>query len=72
MKIKKIINQHRRDFTAIMVCEHCNIETENDCGYDDTNYHQNVIPAMVCEYCNRTSDGNYVPQATKYAMHEVI
>ena len=43
MRIKEIISQHRRDFKAIFECEHCG-HTETKSGYDDANYHQNVIP----------------------------
>lgn len=33
MKIKKILNQMRRDFTAIFECEHCGFEEKRDqCG----------------------------------------
>lgn len=45
MRIKEIISQHRRDFKAIFECEHCGY-TETKSGYDDANYHQNVIPIL--------------------------
>lgn len=48
MKIKEIVSQHRRDFYAIYECEHCGF-TKKGSGYDDANFHQNVIPKMVCE-----------------------
>jgi transcription elongation factor Elf1 len=65
MKIKEIIRQHRRDFTAIYQCEHCNHETKGS-GYDDKNFHENVIPKMKCSECGKTADKNYRPLATKY------
>ena len=65
MKIEKIIHQHRRDFRAIYKCEHCGFEKENS-GYDDANFHKNVIPAMVCEKCGKTADESYRPLATRY------
>lgn len=43
MKIKQILFQNRRDFKAIYICEHCNNEYEGG-GYDDSNFHENVIP----------------------------
>lgn len=49
MKIKQITSQHRRDFIAIMICEHCKTEELNKYGYDDDNYHKNVIPNMICK-----------------------
>ena len=65
MKIKEIISQSRRDFYAIYECEHCG-HTEKGEGYDDANYHQNVIPARKCEKCGKTAPDNYRPLTTKY------
>jgi len=66
MKIKTILSQHRRDFQAGYECEHCGHEHEGY-GYDDSNFHQNVIPSMTCESCGEKSDGNYRALTTKYA-----
>lgn len=66
MKIKEIKSQHRRDFIAIMECEHCGYEELNKYGYDDANYHNNVIPAMKCKECGELAPDNYRPLATKY------
>lgn len=66
MRIKTILSQHRRDFTAIYECEHCGHEKKMY-GYDDSNFHVNVIPSFKCESCNKTSGDDYVPMATKYA-----
>ena len=65
MKIDKILSQNRRDFTAVYVCEHCD-HTKEGYGYDDANFHQNVIPAMKCEKCGKTADEDYRPLTTKY------
>jgi len=65
MKIRKIISQYRRDFKAIYECEHCGY-TEKSYGYDDMNFHQNVIPAMKCKNCGKTANADYSPLATKY------
>jgi len=65
MKIKKILWQHRRDFKAIYECEHCGHEHEGD-GYDDSNFHENVIPTFKCQNCEKTSDESYRPLTTKY------
>lgn len=65
MKIKKIISQHRRDFTALYECENCGFEREGS-GYDDANFHKNVIPDMDCQECGKKSGDDYRPQATKY------
>ena len=65
MRIKEIISQHRRDFTAVYECEHCG-HSKEDSGYDDANFHQNVIPLMACEKCEKTASGNYRPLMAKY------
>jgi DNA-directed RNA polymerase subunit M/transcription elongation factor TFIIS len=71
MKIKTIINQSRRDFTAIYECEHCG-NTQQSYGYDDDNFHQNVIPKMKCGKCGKPAPENYRPLKTKYESWEVI
>ena len=65
MKIDKILGQHRRDFTAVYVCEHCG-HTKEAYGYDDANFHQNVIPAMKCDSCGEVAGDDYRALATKY------
>lgn len=65
MRIKEIISQHRRDFRAVYECEHCGAE-EHKSGYDDANFHHNVIPSMECKKCGKTAVENYRPLATKY------
>jgi DNA-directed RNA polymerase subunit RPC12/RpoP len=65
MKIKAITSQSRRDFYAIYVCEHCGEESTGS-GYDDNNFHVNVIPKMKCKKCGFTSPENYMPNTTKY------
>jgi len=71
MKIKKIIWQLRRDFTAVYVCEHCAVEETSD-GYDDYNFHHNVIPKMICKTCEKSAGEDYVPRDTKYEAHQVV
>jgi len=66
MNIKRITNQHRRDFDAILQCEHCNHEQKLEGGYDDAYYHQNVLPNIKCKKCNKTAGDNYIEKATKY------
>lgn len=51
MKILEILSQHRNDFTATMECEACGHQRKLTSGYDDANYHDNVIPNMKCEKC---------------------
>ncbi|HLV84209.1 MAG TPA: hypothetical protein VKY62_10575 [Devosia sp.] len=65
MKIKRIESQHRRDFTAIYQCEHCGWEKRGG-GYDDANFHENVIPNMSCQECGKKAGADYRPLGTKY------
>ena len=65
MKIKKKLDQHRRDFTAIYECEHCG-HTEERSGYDDAYFHKEVIPDMECGKCGKKASDDYQPQATRY------
>ena len=71
MRIKAIVNQYRRDFTADYECEHCgHIERGN--GYDDDHFHRNVIPDMACKACGKKASDNYRPLTTKYPAHAVV
>jgi len=65
MRIKEITSQNRRDFYAIYECEHCN-ETTKGSGYDDSNFHVNVIPNMECKSCGKSAKEDYRPLTTKY------
>jgi len=65
MKIKEILSQHRRDFQAIYECEHCG-DVKASYGYDDANFHNNVIPNMKCEECGKKAKDTYRPLTTKY------
>ncbi len=71
MRIKQIIRQHRRDFVAIYFCEHCGYEVEKS-GYDDSNFHENVIPLMVCPECGKQASEDYRALTTKYQPWEVV
>lgn len=75
MKIKEVTSQNRRDFYAIYVCEECNHETKKQSGYDDRNFHDNVIPKMKCTECGKSREDigiNGEFTQTKYQSHEVI
>lgn len=71
MRIKDIINQNRRDFNAIYECDHCG-HTLESYGYDDENFHQNVVPEMVCPECGKKADDTYYPLRTKYPDGMVV
>lgn len=65
MIIKEILSQNRRDFTAIYECEHCGDTYEGN-GYDDSNFHQNIVPDKKCKKCGKTAKDTYRPLATRY------
>ena len=71
MKIKTVISQNRRDFMAIYECEHCKYDIEKY-GYDDLNFHQNVIPNIVCPSCGQKADSNYRALTPKYPKDMVV
>lgn len=52
MRIKQILHQNRRDFTAIFICPFCGNEEKLE-GYDDTYFHTSVIPKMKCSKCSK-------------------
>jgi len=69
MKIKRILNQHRRDFRADYECENCGFVNENKSGYDDSFFHNNVIPDMKCPKCGESANSlgsDYRPLTPKY------
>jgi len=72
MKIKTIVSQHRRDFSATLVCEHCEHEQKLSNGYDDENFHKNVIPAIKCDECGEVAPSDYRPLKTKHEPHEIV
>jgi len=53
MRIKEIIWQSRRDFSANFECENCG-NTETFKGYDDRFFHDNVVPALKCIKCGKS------------------
>lgn len=70
MKIKEITYRNRRDFKAIYECEHCNYvstEKEYGFGYDDRNFHDNVIPKFECKACGKKASESYEGMGTKYS-----
>ena len=71
MYIKKILEQNRRDFTAIFECEHCQ-HTYEDEGYDDENYHQNVVPNMECPPCKKKAPESYRALTLIYSSGAIV
>ena len=71
MKIREILRQHRRDFYAVYECEHCGATQEAD-GYDDTYFHQHVIPEMKCPRCGKAAPSNHAPRKPLYPDGMVV
>jgi len=74
MKITEITYQSRRDFKADFECESCG-EKINEWGYDDRNFHDNVIPKMICPECGKSRndlgiEGEFTQ--TKYEAWQVV
>jgi hypothetical protein len=57
MRVRQITSQHRFDFSAIMICEHCGHTAELKTGYNDEYYNQHVIPSMLCAECGLNRAG---------------
>ncbi len=75
MKITEITSQNRRDFHADIICEGCGHKDKLTRGYDDRNYHDNVIPNIKCKKCNKSRNDLGIvdePTQTKYAAWQVI
>lgn len=71
MKLTRIINQYRRDFQGEYQCEFCGHIDKDEymVGYDDRNYHDNVIPNMECLKCGKSTisgGGEIENTQTKY------
>jgi hypothetical protein len=69
MRIQKAFSIRGRDFSADMVCEHCNAESKLTTGYDDGHYHNRVIPAMHCKACGLNRAGEERTEEVIAAAH---
>ena len=71
MHIKRVLDQNRRDITAVFACEHCGHEHEKY-GYDDEHFHRKVVPAMECPSCGRKQESPLRPMGTRYPDAQVV
>lgn len=74
MKITTIDTQSRRDLYGKMTCEGCGHE-QKFVGYDDDNYHRNVVPNVPCKSCGKSSKdlgAVSVPLTPKYPAHVTV
>ena len=54
MRITSLFEQYRRDFTADYECEFCG-HVYRGPGYNDSYFHQVVIPSKKCSECGKSS-----------------
>jgi len=65
MRIYQILSRSgHADFAADYECGHCGHLQHRSSGYDDTNFHVNVIPKFECESCGKTREGEPEPKPT--------
>jgi len=55
MYLTKSYDFHRRDFRGDLKCEHCGDEELSVTCYDDSNFHQRVIPGKECKSCKQST-----------------
>jgi hypothetical protein len=75
MIIKKVLTYCRRDFTATLECEFCKAMDHLSSGYDDSNYHNNVLANRKCKNCDKSSisgKSKIIPKEPKYPENFVI
>ena len=61
MRLIEIIDQHRNDFTGVLECEFCDKKQLMRNGYDDYNFHSNVIPRIQCVSCGKRTKEDDTP-----------
>lgn len=71
MRLHHKIDQHRRDFNAVYECESCGHRMTHY-GYDDENFHRNVIPDMTCPECGEKAPDNAPRTAPDVPAWKVI
>lgn len=74
MKIKAIKSQNRHDLYGTLECEGCGHE-QKFVGYDDDNYHRNVVPTIKCGTCEKSAAELGVetrPLGTKYPAQQTV
>lgn len=64
MKIDKMLSESGNDFTAMLICEHCNNKQEVKTGYHDNYYHTKVMPAITCKVCGMNRAGEVTEKST--------
>lgn len=65
MKIIKTYGWNRRDFQYDAKCEHCDHETKDNSGYDDSDYYNDVVPDLKCPNCGESSNSKQIEGVPK-------
>lgn len=71
MRIREKLRQYRRDFMAVFECEHCG-HTHEQHGYDDSYFHNHVVPGMTCPQCGKSAGADYKPMDTVHRDEETV
>lgn len=71
MKIDKINSRNRRDIYADLICEHCGYIDKNVPCYDDSYFHEKVLPSFECNKCGKSSP-KINPMQPKYKDSEIV
>lgn len=75
MRLKEKINQVRRDFEGIYICEFCHEEERLSGCYDDRYFHEVVTPNTECSHCHKSTNGQNAPVVycpTKYPENKLV
>lgn len=57
MKIISLRDGNGRDLYGMIQCEHCNVEDKLSGGYNDSFWHDKVLPAFHCKSCGKNRNG---------------
>lgn len=57
MKISSLKNGNGRDLYGTLTCEHCEAEEPLIGGYNDSHWHDRVLPAFHCGTCGKNRAG---------------
>lgn len=57
LKIAEVVYQQERDFSAVLVCEHCG-HSYKEWGYIDDYFMREVLPQAVCPNCHKNRAGD--------------
>lgn len=57
MKIIEITDRYGNDLYGVIQCEHCQEKQKLTGGYDDSYYHNHVMPAKHCTKCGMNRAG---------------